>query len=156
VARLTRTALFNLLCRDGQDTKNLNHDTHDCFRHSRGRGDLFIGLQTSEDVFYAREEVKEWSSTSANIINSLRYLYVTKPRKTINVDTHRKKDSNSRKNHPRRWVCLQNKYQKADRGLITSIFVRLTKLTPGPMVAENALMTLTVGISHAVNLSPLL
>jgi hypothetical protein len=65
--------LFNLLCRDRKDTKNLNHDSHDCIRHSRGRGDLYICFQPSEDVFYAREDVDEWASTSGNILNGLRY-----------------------------------------------------------------------------------
>jgi hypothetical protein len=40
----------------------------------------------------------------------------------------------------------------ADRVLITSTFVRLTRATPAPMVAEKALMTLTAGINHVVNL----
>jgi hypothetical protein len=59
VGQLTRTVLFNLLCHNGKDTKNLDHDPHDSIRHSSARGDLNVCLQPLEDVFYAREEVNE-------------------------------------------------------------------------------------------------
>ena len=75
--QLTCTILFNLLCQDCKDTKNLNHDFHDRTRHSRGRGHLYIDLEPSEDVFYAREEIKEYILTIANSLNNLRYQDVT-------------------------------------------------------------------------------
>jgi hypothetical protein len=71
VGQLTRTILFNLLCRNRKDTKNLNHNLNDRVRHSNGQGDLYIGLEPSKDVFYAREEVGEFASTVANTVYSL-------------------------------------------------------------------------------------
>ena len=71
VGQLTRTILFNLFCHDAKYTDNLNHDLHDCIRHSNGQGNLYIGLQPSEDAFNAREEIKEFTSTIANTSNSL-------------------------------------------------------------------------------------
>ena len=71
MGRLTRTVLFNILCHDRKDTKNLNHDPYYYIRHSSGQGDHCIGLQSSEDVFYAREKINEWTLTCANTLNSL-------------------------------------------------------------------------------------
>jgi hypothetical protein len=75
VSQLTRKVLFTFLCHDGKDTENLHHNPHEYICHSMisiGRGDLCIGLQPSEDVFYAREKVKEWTSTVASTLSSLR------------------------------------------------------------------------------------
>ena len=58
-AELTRTVLVNLLCRDGKDTKHLGHDLDNHLRHPCSHWDVDIGLQPSEDVFDALEQVEQ-------------------------------------------------------------------------------------------------
>jgi hypothetical protein len=70
--RLTCTVLIDLFCRDGENTKNFDHDFHDYVHHSGGSRDFDIDLQSSEDVFYALEEAKEEISASTDSISGLK------------------------------------------------------------------------------------
>jgi hypothetical protein len=65
--------MFNLFGCDAKDAKYFNHDRHDRIRHSRGRWDLYIGLKSSKDIFYALEEVNERSLISTDTLSGLRY-----------------------------------------------------------------------------------
>src|SRR5579863_7688845 len=57
--QLTRSALFDFLCRDRNNGKHLDHDFDYYVCHPRGWWHFDICLQTSEEVFHALEDCSE-------------------------------------------------------------------------------------------------
>ena len=73
--QLTCRILFNLLCCDGEDTQNFNHNFYNYVHHSRGhsRGPwiLDVDLQPPEHIFDTPKDDDECIPTIANSSSSL-------------------------------------------------------------------------------------
>jgi len=68
--------LLDLLGRDRQNRKNLNHDLSDYVHHFRRRRHLNIVFKASEKILYAFEDVDEVVLACSNILDSLRIVKV--------------------------------------------------------------------------------
>ncbi len=64
--QLTSFALLNLFCRDGENGKYFDHDSHHNVRHSYGRWNLDINFKSSEAVLDAFEEVDKYVLVGTN------------------------------------------------------------------------------------------
>jgi len=78
--QLTRSSLFNLLCRDGEDRQYLNHDLHDGVRHCCGRLNSCIRFQPPEEPLYTFENINEHVLTRIDILGRLADIEVTMTR----------------------------------------------------------------------------
>jgi hypothetical protein len=73
--KLTCFALLNLCSRDGKNGKYFDHDFHHNFHHFRGRSDLDINFESSEEIFDTPEDVKTYvlvSATSSSCLKGTR------------------------------------------------------------------------------------
>ena len=105
--------MFNLLCHKGKDEEHLNHDLYDYIRHFLRRGELGVGLKSSEHILYPFEDVQKCVLISAYALNRLG-IWASNQR--INVggaDTHHEKTANAREYHSPWWVCLESSYYGA-------------------------------------------
>ena len=57
--KLTRFALPDLLCRNGEDAKHFSHYFHYDVRHPLRQGNLYICFESSEEALDALKEVNE-------------------------------------------------------------------------------------------------
>src|SRR5260221_51366 len=78
--QLTRSSLFNLLCRNGEDRQYLNHDLHDGVRHCWGRLNFGIQLQPPEKSLYTFENINEHVLTRINVLGRPADIEVTMTR----------------------------------------------------------------------------
>lgn len=69
--RLTRSSLFNLFRRDGEDSEYFDHDLQDNVRHCCGRPHFRIGLQSPEKALDAQEEICDHVLARVNILGRL-------------------------------------------------------------------------------------
>ena len=74
--QLTRPALLDLLCRNRQNRKDLNHDLSDYAHHFRCRRHLSIIFKASKKILYAFEDVDESVLACSNILECLRIVKV--------------------------------------------------------------------------------
>jgi hypothetical protein len=72
--RLTGSALFEFLCSNCKDVKDLDQYCHDCVHHFLIWGQFNVYLEPSEKRFYALEHFNECVLIRADILNSLRVL----------------------------------------------------------------------------------
>jgi hypothetical protein len=87
--RLTRSALFNLLCHDGKDRKYLNHDLDNNVDHPCGWWNFNVGLHPSEEVFDAIKDISECILASGNGMGCLRGFSIMDTLcRGIDDDTH--------------------------------------------------------------------
>jgi hypothetical protein len=105
--QLTRFALLNLFCCDGENEKYLDHDLHHNFLHFCGRLDIDINFESSEEVFDALEEVDKQVLISADSRSCLKTTWMSRYQTQILQESpHRKKDANSREYRRRGGECL--------------------------------------------------
>ena len=68
--------MLDLLRRDRQNRKDLNHDLSDYVHHFRCRRHLSIVFKASEKILYVFEDVDESVLACSNILDCLRILSV--------------------------------------------------------------------------------
>src|SRR6266702_4433336 len=76
----THLSLPDLLRNDPKDRENFDHDLNDDVRHGCGRSDLYICLEPLKKVCDAAKEVYKGILASAEILNGLIDVTVTKAR----------------------------------------------------------------------------
>jgi hypothetical protein len=74
---LTHSALFDFVCSDGENVKDLNHDCRDRVHHSLIWCRFGVCVQTSEKCFYTLEHFKECVLVRADVLSCLRIVRIT-------------------------------------------------------------------------------
>jgi hypothetical protein len=70
----THSALFDLICGNGENVEDLNHNCSDRVHHSLIWRRFSVCVQTSEKCFYALEHLKKSVLVRANVLSCLRII----------------------------------------------------------------------------------
>ena len=150
--KLTRSPVLYLLRRSAQNIQDFNHDLDNDIRHCLAWSNLRIGLQTFEKVLDTFKNVDHGLLRRIYILHCLTSFDVKGLRRDVDkIPTWRRTPAPAKITvaGEKTYVVNVNFAVLKRQNLI------LTRLTPPPMVAENERRTLTVGLSHFVNLSSL-
>ncbi len=74
---LTHSALFDVICSDGENVEDLNHYCCDRVQHSLIWRRFSVCVQTLEKCFNALEHLKESVLIRANVLSCLRIVRIT-------------------------------------------------------------------------------
>jgi hypothetical protein len=80
---LTRSTLFDFLCRNCKNTEHFHYDLHDNIHHCLGRSHLDVRLETFEEMFDVFEKIDEYILIRINILSRLAKLGVTMVRPKV-------------------------------------------------------------------------
>jgi hypothetical protein len=140
--------LLHLLRCNGQDGQDFDHDIHEDFQQFNGRRTFNINLKAFEEVLDASKEIGERIVTGFDTLCRLWKFRIEGSPKSNWEDTDRKENTDTSKDHFRRWKRLHNKVR-----ITTKIsFLIDTRLIPPPRVSEIEESTFTDDPIRFINL----